>query len=78
MLTGPNKNKVKLNELEKLIVKEISDLFFRELAIKPARVHRINHNFWFSFNIDGSIQNDSYFALHHSAHSSSLKISVTA
>lgn len=73
-----NKNKVELNGLEKLIVKEISDFFFRELAIRPARVNRYNHNFYFSFNIDGSIQGNSYFGLHHSAFSDTLKISVTA
>ena len=73
-----NKNKVELNELEKLVVKEISDLFFKELAIKPARVNRSTHNFYFNFNINGSIQNDSYFGLHHSAFVTPLKISVTA
>ena len=73
-----NKNKVELNELEKLVVKEISDLFFKELAIKPARINRYIHNFYFNFNINGSIQDDSYFGLHHSAFSTPLKISVTA
>jgi hypothetical protein len=73
-----NKNKVELNGLEKLVVKEISDLFFKELAIKPARVNRSTHNFYFSFNIDGSIQGNSYFSIHRSAFKAPLKISVTA
>ena len=69
-------SKVELSELEKSIVKEISDLIFKELDIRPARVSRITYNFWFHLCVDGEIK-EGAIGFHHSAFASPKKISVT-
>ena len=67
---------VELNGLEKLIVKEISDLIFKELDIRPARVSRLTHNFYFHLCADGEIKYG-VIGSHHLAFSDPNKISVT-